>query len=283
MLLVEQMLAEVPLVVLDTETTGLRPELGHRVVEVAAVRLENWQKVAEISQLIQPGRSVEADASAVHGIYDKDLQDASPFTQVWPQLLALCEGALLVAHNAAFDAGFLGMELYIAGIHTPPYETPATLDNPWLCTLQLARRHFYFGHNNLGHIARQLGVRVGRAHRALTDVYTTAEVLKRMAHELGQQRLRTVGDLLHAQGGPIYTPRPPQLVLPESMSKAIKQHRQLNIVYLGQPERTTRTITPLYPTQYEGVTYLVAFCHLRQAQRTFRLDQIEQIALVEGN
>lgn len=280
MLFAEQMLAEVPLVVLDTETTGLRPELGHRVVEVAAVRLENWQKVAEINQLIQPGRPVDADASAVHGIYDKDLQDAPPFTQVWPQLLALCEGALLAAHNAAFDAGFLGMELYIAGIHTPSCETPATLDNPWLCTLQLARRHFYFGRNNLGHVARQLGVRVGRAHRALTDVYTTAEVLKRMAHELGQQRLRTVGDLLHAQGGPIYTPRPPQFVLPESMSEAIKQHRQLNIVYLGQPERTIRTITPLYPTQYEGVTYLVAFCHLRQAQRTFRLDQIEQIALV---
>lgn len=280
MLLAEQTLAEVPLVVLDTETTGLHPQLGHRVVEVAAVRLENWQKVAEISQLIHPGRPVDPGASAVHGIYDRDLQDAPPFAQVSPQLLSLFEGALLVAHNAPFDAGFLGMEFYIAGIHTPPTEAATIPSNPWLCTLQLARRHFYFGRNNLGHIARQLGVRVGRAHRALTDVYTTAEVLKRMAHELGQQRLRTVGDLLHAQGGPIYTPRPPQLVLPESMSEAIKQHRQLNIVYLGQPERTTRTITPLYPTQYEGATYLVAFCHLRQAQRTFRLDQIEQIALV---
>lgn len=279
----EKTLAEVPLVVLDTETTGLRPELGHRVVEVAAVRLENWQKIAEISQLIQPGRPVDADASAVHGIYDKDLQDAPPFTQVWPQVLALCEGALLVAHNAAFDAGFLGMESYIAGIRTPPADTPATLTNPWLCTLQLARRHFYFGRNNLGHIARQLGVRVGRAHRALTDVYTTAEVLKRMSHELGRRRLHTVGDLLHAQGGPIYLPRPPQSVLPESIAEAIRDNRQLDIVYLSLTERTTRTITPLYPTQYEGVDYLVAFCHLRQAQRTFRLDQIEQIAAAQGN
>ena len=279
MLFAEKTLAEVPLVVLDTETTGLRPELGHRVVEVAAVRLENWQKVAEISQLIQPGRPVDVDASAVHGIYDKDLQDAPPFTQVWPPLLALCEGALLVAHNAAFDAGFLGMELYIAGIRTPPAGTPATLTNPWLCTLQLARRHFTFGRNNLGHIARQLGVRVGRAHRALTDVYTTAEVLKRMAHELGRQRLRTVGDLLHAQGGPIYALQPPPLVLPDAVAEAIQHNRQLDIIYLGEPQRTIRTITPLYATQYEGATYLVAFCHLRQAQRTFRLDQIAQMVL----
>ncbi len=280
MLLAEQTLAEVPLVVLDTETTGLHPELGHRVVEVAALRLENWQKVGEISQLIHPGRAVDPEASAVHGIYDQDLRDAPSFAQISPQLLAFCEGALLVAHNAPFDASFLGMEFYIAGIHTPPTETNAALANPWLCTLQLARRHFYFGRNNLGHIARQLGVRVGQAHRALTDVYTTAEVLKRMSHELGRQRLHTVGDLLHAQGGPIYTPRPPRLTLPEPVAEAIQHNRQLNIIYLGEPQRTTRTITPLYPTQYEGVTYLVAFCHLRQAQRTFRLDQIEQTALI---
>lgn len=278
MLFSEQTLAEIPLVVVDTETTGLRPELGHRVVEVAAVRLENWQKVDELSQLINPERPIDPDASAINGIYDTDVYGQPTFALVWPRLLDLLHGALLVAHNASFDAGFLGMEFFIAGIHSSD-TAPATLPNPWLCTLQLARRHFHFGRNHLGHVARQLGVRVGRAHRALSDVYTTAAVLKEMARLLAQQRLYTVGDLLHAQGGPIYAPPLPQLLLPDPVREAIARRCQINIVYQDQRQRTARTITPLYATQHGGIVYLVAFCHLRQAQRTFRLDRIEQIEM----
>ncbi|MCA9941057.1 MAG: WYL domain-containing protein [Anaerolineales bacterium] len=275
----EQKLSDIPLVVLDTETTGLRPELGHRVVEVAAVRLENWQKVEEVSQLINPERPMDPEASKVNGIRDEDLLGQPVFGLLQPRLMEIMDGALLVAHNAAFDAGFLGMEFYIAGIHA----SPATLPNPWLCTLQLARRHFFFGRNNLGHIASKLGVRVGRAHRALSDVYTTAAVLKEMARLLAQRRLDTVGDLLHAQGGPIFAPPPPRFSLPASIETAMVECRQLNIIYLDQYQRTERTITPLYPTQYEGVTYLVAFCHLRQAQRTFRLDRIQSAEIRNGN
>ena len=270
----------IPIVVLDTETTGLYPGLGHRVVEIGAVRLENWQPVAEFDQLIYPERPMEAKASAVSGITDADLLGKPTFAEVEPALSALLDGALIVAHNASFDAGFLGMEYFIAHQGELKESRQPVLPNPWLCTLLLARQHFHFGRNNLGHIAYKLGVRMGRAHRALNDVYMTAEVLKRMVHELEKRKLETVGDLLYAQGEPIYTPPPPNLFLPEPVIDALGNGRQLRILYLGEGGETERTITPLYPSEHHGVGYLVAYCHLRNDQRTFRLDRIFSAELI---
>ena len=270
----------IPIVVLDTETTGLYPGLGHRVVEIGAVRFENWQAVAEFDQLVNPERPMEAKASSVSGISDADLLGQPTFAEVEPELSALLDGALLVAHNASFDAGFMGIEYFIARQTELDGSRQPVLPNPWLCTLLLARRHFYFGRNNLGHIARKLGVRMGRAHRALNDVYMTAEILKRMVRELEKRKMETVGDLLHAQGEPIYTPPPPNLFLPEPVMTALGNGRQLRILYLGEKGETERTITPLYPSEHRGVGYLVADCQLRNDRRTFRLDRIFSAELI---
>jgi len=264
--------SDVPLVILDTETTGLYPGLGHRVVEIGAVRLENWREVGQISTLLQPGRKMDPKASSVNGITDADLVGQPTFSEVADDLLALVDGAVLVAHNAEFDAGFLGQELLIHGLKTEG--VPGKLINPWLCTLQLARRHFHFGRNSLGHIARNLGVRMGQAHRALSDVYMTAEILKRMVRTLQQRKLETVNDLLHAQGLPIYAPPPTNLNLPPMVDDALANGRNLRILYLGKSGESKREITPLYPSQHRGVTYLVAYCHQAKDQRTFRLDRI---------
>ncbi|MBK8985499.1 MAG: WYL domain-containing protein [Chloroflexi bacterium] len=276
----EQRPSQIPIVVLDTETTGLKPYLGHRVVEIAAVRLEEWQRVAEFSRLIQPQRPMDQDAARVNGITDNDLIGQPIFADIAAELAAFLDGALLVAHNAAFDAGFVGQEFAIAGYagHRLPGEP--VLPQPWLCTLELARRHFYFGKNNLGHIARQLGVRVGRAHRALTDVYTTAEILKRMARDLEKKRLATVADLLHAQGGPIYTPPAPGTAVPPLIAQAIAQKQPLRIRYRSQSGEALRRISPRFVTEGEGAAYLIAYCHERQAQRTFRLDKIFDVELL---
>ena len=264
--------SDVPLVILDTETTGLFPGLGHRVVEIGAIRLENWREVGQVSTLLQPGRKMDAKASSVNGINDTDLLGQPTFSEVATELLSLLDGAVLVAHNAEFDAGFLGQELLIHGLKTEG--APQALPNPWLCTLQLARRHFHFGRNSLSHIARHLGVRMGRAHRALSDVYMTAEILKRMVYTLGQRKLETVGDLLHAQGAPIFAPALTQWELPDVVAAAFANGRNLRILYLGQRGESNREITPLYPSQHRGVDYLIAYCHQAQDQRTFRLDRI---------
>ena len=264
--------SDVPLVILDTETTGLYPGLGHRVVEIGAVRLENWQEVGQVSTLVQPGRKMDPKASSVNGIYDEDLAGQPTFSQVADDLLTLLDGAVLVAHNAEFDAGFLGQEFLIHGLKVNG--APGTLPNPWLCTLQLARRYFHFGRNNLSHIAHHLGVRMGRAHRALSDVYTTAEILKRMVRTLQQRKLDTVSDLLYAQGAPIFAPLPTTLPLPPAIADGLANGRNLRILYLGKNGESNREITPLYPSEHRGVAYLVSYCHLAREQRTFRLDRI---------
>jgi predicted DNA-binding transcriptional regulator YafY len=125
----------------------------------------------------------------------------------------------------------------------------------------------------LSHIARHLGVRMGRAHRALSDVYMTAEILKRMVRTLEQQRLETVADLLHAQGGPIYAPSFAGQ-LPDVVVAALANGRNLRLLYLGKDGESNREVTPLYPSQHRGVGYLVAYCHQANDQRTFRLDRI---------
>lgn len=278
----EAKLNDIPIVVIDTETTGLHPGLGDRVVEVGAVRFEGWRQVGEFNQMVNPNRPMGEQAAAVVGIYDEDLVDKPPFIDIADDLLTFMEGALLVAHNAPFDANFLSLEFILCDIHQRlPLKEPV-LPNPWLCTLQLARRHFHFGRNNLGNVAYKLGAAVGRAHRALNDVYTTAEVLKRMARQLERShRFYTVADLLHAQGGPIFGPPPPEIELLEPMATAVADKRPLLILYMGESGETERTITPRYVTEHRGEIYIVAYCHLRQAQRTFRLDRIFSATVID--
>lgn len=271
---------DTPIVILDTETTGLKAGLGHRVVEIGAVRWENGQVVGEFEQLLNPQRKMESQASEVTQIFDQDLAEAPVFADIQASFLAFIEGAVLVAHNAEFDAGFISTELFISGYATEPQKIP--LLNPWLCTWQLARNQFHFGSNSLANVTRALNVPPMRAHRALNDVYMTAEVFRRMVTQLAQQNLHTVGDLIVAQGAEIYTPPPPDVLLLPPMDEALQNGRSLHIRYLSRDHgETERDITPRYTTRYRGEPYLVAYCHLRDAQRAFRLDRIYHAELVQ--
>lgn len=276
--LLRKPLDQAAVVVLDTETTGLFPAQGHRVVEIGAVRYEPgpagpWQIVAEFSQLLQPDRRMGPGATRVNNITDADLAGMPRFGDIAGRLLEILDGALIVAHNARFDAGFLGLELHICRKGMAGGET-TMLPNPWLCTLLLARNLFNFGGNSLGHIARMLGVRSGRAHRALNDVFVTAAVLKCMAGDLAEMNLISVADLLEAQGGPLYAPILAGVELPPPINIALGRGQPLRIVYAGPAGNTERVIEPLYSTSRGGQDYLIAYCRLRHDQRTFRLDRI---------
>ena len=252
--------------------------MGHRVVELGALRLEpagsdQWVVAAEFSHLLNPGRPIDPGAQRVHGLRQADLIGQPSFADIFEQLQAFTRGALLVAHNARFDAGFIGHEFGLLG------DPPPT--NPWLCTMLLARRHFFFGRNSLANVARQLGVPQGRAHRALNDAYTTAQVLQRMVASLAELRLETVGDFLAAQGGPIFaqptgTVKPDQDLnrLGRELAEAITARRSVWISYAGASGNTERIVEPVELSQRRGTLYLVAHCRLRGARRTFRVDRI---------
>ncbi|HEY1011361.1 MAG TPA: 3'-5' exonuclease, partial [Herpetosiphonaceae bacterium] len=129
----DQPLHTVPFVLIDLESTGLDAQAGHRICEIAALRLEGRQVTGEIDQLVNPGRSIDPDAFAVNGITGEMVAGAPGFQQVVPRLLPVLDGAVLVAHNAYFDVAFLTTELQALGL--PP------LANPVIDTLALARRY----------------------------------------------------------------------------------------------------------------------------------------------
>ena len=101
-----------PITVFDIETTGLDPRRGHRIVEIAGVRLENGQVLRErtFSSFVNPERDIPFEARQVNKIRDEDVQGAPTIDAVLPQFLEFASGSLLLAHNANFDFGFLTNE-----------------------------------------------------------------------------------------------------------------------------------------------------------------------------
>ena len=99
-------------IVLDTETTGLDPRSGHRIIEVACIEMENRRLTGRhLHKYINPEREIDAGAQAVHGITLEFLADKPKFADIVDEFLEFISGAELVIHNAPFDIGFLNAEL----------------------------------------------------------------------------------------------------------------------------------------------------------------------------
>ncbi len=157
-------------VIFDVETTGMKPEDGHAVVELAAERIRGREVVATFDTIVNSGRSVDPEAVAVHGITDAVIAaEGKPLIEVIPAFPLFCEGATLVAHNIRFDLGFVNHHLRQFGL--PP------LSNPVLDTLELARKKVVLASYALGYLAKHFGIPQPKAHRALADVEVTRELL----------------------------------------------------------------------------------------------------------
>lgn len=162
-------------VVLDTETTGLDAEAGHRIIEVGCVELDDRQYTGRtLHRYLNPEREIEAGARDVHGIDNESLADAPRFAEVAEELREFITGAELIIHNAPFDVGFLDAEyrrLYPA--HGSVSEWSSVLD-----TLALAREMYPGQANSLDALCRRLHVdNSGREyHGALLDAQLLAEV-----------------------------------------------------------------------------------------------------------
>lgn len=156
------------LLALDTETTGMSPADGHRLVEVARVAITGGTLGESWSSLVQPGRPIPPDASRVHGITDAMVAAAPAAPAVGGELRAACADLPLVFHNAPFDLPFL-IALFREAAAPP-------LLNPIVDTLGLARGLFGTGSNSLSALAQRLGLPAESAHRALSDARTTARL-----------------------------------------------------------------------------------------------------------
>ena len=161
------------LIVLDTETTGIRPEEGHRIIEVGAVQILNREITnTEFHKYIQPNRPV-GDSVNIHGITDKFLINKPQFDKISVDLLSFIDGATLIIHNAPFDLGFLDNELKINGINKKIEDICQIID-----TLELSKEQRPGTMHNLDALCRRFGVDTSARtrHGALLDAQILAQV-----------------------------------------------------------------------------------------------------------
>lgn len=162
-------------IVLDTETTGLEPEEGHRIIEIGCVEIVDRRITGETRQwFVNPEREVDEGALAVHGIDNEFLADKPRFAGIVQEFVDFIRGSELVIHNAAFDVGFLDWELRRLGQHAGRLHDYATV----LDTLELARRRHPGIKNSLDALCKRYQVNnTGRTfHGALLDAQLLAEV-----------------------------------------------------------------------------------------------------------
>jgi DNA polymerase-3 subunit epsilon len=176
-------------IVLDTETTGLDPGKGHRIIELAAIELCN-RKVSDrrFHRYLNPEREIDAGAAEVHGLTLERLQDEPKFAEIAPALLEFIRGAELIIHNAPFDVGFLNKELELSGLPGLHHYCANIID-----TLKLAKELHPGKKNNLNALCDRY--QIDNSHRtlhgALLDTELLAEVYLSMTR--GQKSLLDEG------------------------------------------------------------------------------------------
>lgn len=157
-------------IVLDTETTGLEPQLGHRIIEIGCVEVVNRKLTGRhYHQYINPEREVDQGAMEVHGITNEFLQDKPRFAAIVSEFWEFIRGAELVIHNAAFDIGFLNHEF--ARLSRGPVTQECTV----LDTLALARQKHPGQKNSLDALCKRYGI--DNSHRELHGALLDAEIL----------------------------------------------------------------------------------------------------------
>lgn len=189
-------------VVLDTETTGLEVEQGHRIIEIGCVELVNRRRTHRtFHHYVQPDREIEAGALEVHGISAEALAGKPRFAELAEEFLAFVEGAELVIHNAEFDTAFLNNELKLCGRGERPLQALCAVVD----TLALARRLHPGQRNSLDALCRRYSIdNSGREyHGALLDAQLLADVYLAMSGGQATLSLDEAAGLAALQAAPV--------------------------------------------------------------------------------
>tara|TARA_B100000941_G_scaffold195287_1_gene141521 strand:+ start:450 stop:1166 length:717 start_codon:yes stop_codon:yes gene_type:complete len=178
-------------IILDTETTGLEVNQGHRVIEIGAVLLNDRKKSEQhFHSYLNPSRLIDEEATKVHGISNSDLDDEPFFDEIAEEFLNFIDGSTLVIHNAPFDLGFLNNELKLASISYPNLEDICEIED----TLTIAREKFPGQRNSLDALATRFNIsNYDRTfHGALLDANILADVYMQLTG--GQSKFEFMSD-----------------------------------------------------------------------------------------
>ena len=224
-------------VILDTETTGLDPKLGHRIIEIAGVEVVNRRLTQRyFHERLNPEREIDAGATVVHGMTWDDLKDKPRFADRASELLEFVSGAELVIHNAPFDVAFLDAELSLAGLPPLANHCAGVLD-----TLRMAKELHPGKRNGLDVLCERYQVdnSARTLHGALLDAELLADVYLAMTR--GQESLAISID--SAAAGARVVRREALTRVPMRVIRASDEELAAHTVYLEFLEQETKRTT----------------------------------------
>ncbi len=264
-------LREVPVAVLDLELTGLSP-LGDRICEIAVVTGRGGVVERELQTLVHAGVPMSENARRCHGITDRMLLGAPVFGEIAGDVVTVLRNSVVVAHNVDFDLGFLHRAFDGTPTVFPP---PVTLD-----TLTIARRLFAFPKNGLLDVSRELGVPLERMHRALSDARACFGVFQAMIERFDPDGVATVRDLSDLVGA--LAPNSPLRLLQQQLLRdALREGRSVVLDYQSTSDPVGGLVRREVDLWFLNLPKLQGWCHLRQAERVFRLDRVRRVELGE--
>ena len=266
---------EAEFVVLDVETTGLEPDWGHRVCEVGLVVWRGGTEIDRLWSLANPGRAVDPTATLINNLTDDMLRDEPPIDNILPVLHEKLSDRVLVAYNASFDVGFLRAEFRHAGLELPSFDV--------VDVMTLARRLLPdLKRFPLAHVAEALGIPVRGAHRAMADVEATSGVFFQLLERLAGQGVRTLGALNEITRATSPAAEALRRDKVDLICEAIRSSKRVHLIYRARDaELTERDVSPVDVSTWAGRTQLVGYCHMRDAERTFNVDAIQDVRIID--
>jgi len=271
-----QHINDVEFTIFDTETTGLDPASGDRIVEIAAVRFKGTQRLATFQKLVNPHREISEAAYKVNRISAEMLQDAPDMKAVMPKFLKFIKDSCLCSYNAGFDMDFLNNELALLG--RPHLEDIVVVD-----VLKMSRRLLPgLERYALWFVSESMGIKTQQAHRAFSDVEMTLEVFFRLKALLLSKGISDFTSFSH-----LFTINPKLLedINAQKLAQiqeAIDLGVRIRIRYLPSTggDLSEREIIPKELKQDNKRDYLVGYCCMRCEERIFRLDGILHLEIL---
>ncbi|MFH1191098.1 MAG: exonuclease domain-containing protein [Candidatus Omnitrophota bacterium] len=256
--------------IFDTETTGLNPFSGDRIVELAGLKVKGQERIARFDVLVNPGRPISPGAFAVNKITPEMLQGGLSIEKVLPEFLAFIQGSCLCSYNAEFDLNFLNQELKLMG-------QTLSADIVVFDVLTMAKRLLPgLARYALWFVAEKLQVKLTQKHRAFADVEMTWEVfskLKIICREKGLMGFTNFSNLF-AFNSPLL--KSSNLEKTNLIQNCILVKGTLKLCYISSQsgEVSLREVVPREVKQDHKYGYLLGYCCLKKEQRIFRLDNI---------
>lgn len=169
----DENIEQIEFTIFDTETTGLNPVTGDRIVELAGLRVKGTERIAQFDALVNPGREISPGAFVVNKITPEMLKSALSIEEVMPKFLEFIQGSCLCSYNAEFDLGFLNNELKLLG-------RPVITNFIVFDLLTIAKKLLPgLARYSLCSVAGELEVKLTQKHRAFSDVEMTWEVFNK--------------------------------------------------------------------------------------------------------